>query len=118
MRCPNCSEECILKEKQFYWRGRYFTGWVCKKCKALWENEGDSFLSYVRMVEGLVPTKREPSDYFGINFYLFRISIGWLYNDDDGCPRLTIQFTRFPPCDRKYKTWWHPIYFYPRIKHY
>ena len=45
--CTHCYSELVVKEKMFFWRGRYFTGLVCENCKTFWDNPEDSFEKYV-----------------------------------------------------------------------
>lgn len=45
MKCT-CGKECVLKENQFYLQGKYFTGYVCHPCNALYVNEEDSIFEY------------------------------------------------------------------------
>lgn len=42
-----CGNKMIVKEKCFYWRGIYFSGLVCEKCNALYNNPADSFMDHV-----------------------------------------------------------------------
>ena len=46
MNCKNCQKPCELREKMFYYRGTYFTGWVCNDCNALYENKDDSIFHW------------------------------------------------------------------------
>lgn len=41
--CPNCRIEMIVKLDVFYYKGRFFSGLVCEKCNALYDNPKDSF---------------------------------------------------------------------------
>lgn len=43
-----CGKEFVLKENMFYWRGKYFTGYVCEECNALYENKEDSMFDHIR----------------------------------------------------------------------
>lgn len=45
--CPKCGERRMVREGMFHWRGTYFSGLVCEKCNALWDNPDDSFELYV-----------------------------------------------------------------------
>ena len=49
MNCNKCKEPCNLKNNMFYFRGRYFTGWVCKPCNALYQNKEDSMFEYAEL---------------------------------------------------------------------
>jgi hypothetical protein len=46
--CPKCGTPLEIRAAQFYWRGRYFTGLVCKPCNALFDNPRDSFFAHVK----------------------------------------------------------------------
>lgn len=50
-KCPSCGGECELREKQFYWRGTFLSGYVCVPCNALWENADDSFTEHVQKTQ-------------------------------------------------------------------
>ncbi len=41
--CPKCGERRVVREGMFHWRGTTFSGLVCEKCNALWNNPDDSF---------------------------------------------------------------------------
>ncbi len=43
----DCQEEVTIKPNKFYWRGKYFSGLVCEKCNALYDNHDDSFMKHV-----------------------------------------------------------------------
>lgn len=45
--CPKCGERCVVRQGMFYFRGAHFSGLVCEKCNALWDNPDDSFEAYV-----------------------------------------------------------------------
>jgi len=36
-----------IKPNMFYWRGKYFSGLVCKECNSLFDNPKDSFKNHV-----------------------------------------------------------------------
>ena len=40
--CPNCGDSCVLKDGMFFLHGKYFTGYVCEPCNALYQNPEDS----------------------------------------------------------------------------
>jgi len=40
--CPKCKTLLESRERQFYWRGKYFPGLVCSSCNGLWEVEGNN----------------------------------------------------------------------------
>lgn len=46
MKCK-CGSECVLKKNMFNWGGKNFTGFVCERCNALWENMEDSMFSHI-----------------------------------------------------------------------
>jgi len=46
-----------VREKMFYWRGRWFTGLVDPETNALFDNPDDSFMNYVR--KNSVPRRQE-----------------------------------------------------------
>jgi hypothetical protein len=46
--CPKCSTPLVVRPSMFCWRGRYFSGLVCEKCNALWDNPEDSFMDHVK----------------------------------------------------------------------
>ncbi len=45
--CPRCGERRVVREGMFYYRGTTFSGLVCEKCNALWDNPDDSFEAHV-----------------------------------------------------------------------
>lgn len=45
--CPKCGKEMELRDRMFHWRGKFFTGYVCVVCNALYDNPEDSFIKHV-----------------------------------------------------------------------
>ncbi len=44
-----CGMEVKLEYNCFFWQGVYFSGWVCEKCNALFENKEDSMFEYIKI---------------------------------------------------------------------
>lgn len=74
--CPKCSNEMVIKSNMFHWRGRYFTGCVCEKCNALYDNPEDSFHKYVGLShkpleeKKIELSKNEDSDLNNLSFFI------------------------------------------------
>lgn len=47
-KCPKCARPLVVMQGMFFWRGKSFSGLVCKPCNALWDNPSDSFEKHVR----------------------------------------------------------------------
>ncbi len=47
-KCPKCKTKMIIREGMFNWRGNTFSGLVCEKCNALYNNPKDSFETYLK----------------------------------------------------------------------
>lgn len=55
--CPHCDGGLLVKPSMFHWKGRYFTGLVCRECNALFDRAADSWQEYALEI-GLL---KEPS---------------------------------------------------------
>lgn len=47
MDCRKCKTQCVLRQNMFFYHdGTFFTGYVCVKCNALYDNPEDSIWVY------------------------------------------------------------------------
>ena len=61
MKIPhqNCEHELQEEDAQFYIRGRFFKGLVCKTCNALYQHPEDPFLGSVPYSESDIKKNHE-----------------------------------------------------------
>jgi len=46
--CKSCKGPLVVKPNMFYYRGRYFKGWVCEPRNALYNIPSEGFFEWVR----------------------------------------------------------------------
>ena len=74
MKCTKCDGPLVVEQQKFHWRGKWFSGLVCKPCKALWDDPNDSFHGYVAKHAG--PHGATP-DNFGYGMYYCTTYLAW-----------------------------------------
>ena len=51
-KCPKCHDPLVVRQSMFNFRGKSYSGLVCQRCNALWDNPDDSFYGDTGLKEG------------------------------------------------------------------